>query len=129
MICGAHFIVYTKDAEADRAFFRNVLGFQSVDAGHGWLIFALPPGEAAFHPSEKNGPHELYFLCDNLKSEMASLAKKGVACSDVHEERWGSITRIRLPGGGEIGLYQPKHPTALGLASKPKGRPTKRRKK
>jgi catechol 2,3-dioxygenase-like lactoylglutathione lyase family enzyme len=120
MISGAHVIVYTKDAEADRAFFRNVLGFQSVDAGHGWLIFALPQGEAAFHPSEKNGPHELYFLCDNLKSEMAGLAKKGVACSEVHEERWGSITRIRLPGGGEIGLYQPKHPTALGLTAKPR---------
>jgi catechol 2,3-dioxygenase-like lactoylglutathione lyase family enzyme len=129
MISGAHVIVYTKDAEADRAFFRKVLGFQYVDAGHGWLIFALPPGEAAFHPSEKNGPHELYFLCDNLKSEMAALAKKGVACSEVHEERWGSITRLQLPGGGQIGLYQPKHPTALSLASKPKGRPTKRRKK
>jgi len=129
MISGTHVIVYTKDVEADRAFFRDVLGFPSVDAGHGWLIFALPPGEAAFHPSEKNGPHELYFLCDNLKSEMAALAKKGVACSEVHEERWGSITRIRLPSGGEIGLYQPKHPTALGLASKQKGQPTKRPKK
>jgi catechol 2,3-dioxygenase-like lactoylglutathione lyase family enzyme len=129
MISGAHMVIYSKDADADRAFFHNVLGFQSVDAGHGWLIFALPPGEAAFHPSEKNGPHELYFLCDNLKSEMAALAKKGVACSEVHEERWGSITRIQLPGGGEIRLYQPKHPTALGLASKPKDRPTKRRKK
>jgi catechol 2,3-dioxygenase-like lactoylglutathione lyase family enzyme len=127
MISGAHVILYSKDADADRAFFRDVLGFPSVDAGHGWLLFALPPGEAAFHPSEKNGLHELYFLCDNLKSEMAALAKKGVACSEVHEERWGSITRIRLPGGGEIGLYQPKHPTALGLASKPKRRPTKRR--
>ncbi len=129
MISGAHVIIYSKDADADRAFFRNVLGFKSVDAGQGWLIFELPPGEAAFHPSEKNGPHELYFLCDSLKSEMAGLAKKGVTCSEVHEERWGSITRIRLPGGGEIGLYQPKHPTALGLAAKPKSRPTKRRKK
>ena len=118
MISGAHVIVYTKDAEADRAFFRDVLGFHSVDAGHGWLIFALPPGEAAFHPSDKNGAHELYFLCDDLKAEMAALAKKGVACSTVHEERWGSITKIRLPGGGEIGLYQPKHPTALDLGSK-----------
>lgn len=118
MISGAHVIVYSKDAEADRAFFRENLGFQSVDAGHGWLIFALPPSEAAFHPSEKNGPHELYFLCDNLKSEMAVLAKKSVSCSAVHEERWGSITRMRLPGGGEIGLYQPKHPTALNLGSK-----------
>jgi catechol 2,3-dioxygenase-like lactoylglutathione lyase family enzyme len=115
MISGAHVIVYTKDAETDRAFFRDVLGFKSVDAGHGWLIFALPRGEAAFHPSEKNGPHELYFMCDNLKSEMAALAKKGVTCSAVHEERWGSITRIHLPSGGEIGLYQPKHPTALNL--------------
>jgi catechol 2,3-dioxygenase-like lactoylglutathione lyase family enzyme len=118
MISGNHAIVYTKNADADRAFFRDVLGFPSVDAGHGWLIFALPPGEAAFHPSEKNGPHELYFLCDDLKAEMATLAKKGVTCSAVLEERWGSITKMQLPGGGEIGLYQPKHPTALGLGSK-----------
>jgi catechol 2,3-dioxygenase-like lactoylglutathione lyase family enzyme len=116
MISGAHVIVYSKDAEADRTFFRDVLDFKSVDAGHGWLIFALPASEAAFHPSDKNGPHELYFMCDNLKSEMAALAKKGVACSKVHEERWGSITTLRLPGGGEIGLYQPKHPTALNLS-------------
>jgi catechol 2,3-dioxygenase-like lactoylglutathione lyase family enzyme len=118
MISGAHVIVYTKDADADRTFFRDVLGLQSVDAGRGWLIFALPPGEAAFHPSEKNGPHELYFLCDNLKLEMAALTKKGVTCSAVREERWGSITKIQLPGGGEMGLYQPKHPTALDLGSK-----------
>ena len=115
MISGAHMIVYSKNAEADRAFFRDVLGFRSVDAGHGWLIFALPPAEAAFHPSDGNGAHELYFLCDDLKAEMASLAKKGVPCSKVHEERWGSITKMKLPGGGEIGLYQPKHPTALDL--------------
>jgi catechol 2,3-dioxygenase-like lactoylglutathione lyase family enzyme len=118
MISGAHVIVYSKDVEADRAFFRDVLGFKSVDAGHGWLIFALPPGEAAFHPSDENGPHELYFMCDGLKAEMASLAKKGVKCSEVQEARWGSITKIRLPGGGEVGLYQPKHPTALGLGLK-----------
>jgi len=115
MISGAHVIVYSKDAEADRVFFREVLGFKSVDIGHGWLIFALPPAEAAFHPSEKNDVHELYFMCDDLKAEMASLAKKGVQCSKVVEERWGSITKVRLPGGGAIGLYQPKHPTALGL--------------
>ena len=113
MISGAHVIVYSKDADADRAFFRDVLGFHSVDAGHGWLIFALPPGEAAFHPSNKNGAHELYFMCDILKAEMASLAKKGVECSAVQEAQWGSITKLRLPGGGEIGLYQPKHPTAF----------------
>jgi catechol 2,3-dioxygenase-like lactoylglutathione lyase family enzyme len=118
MISGAHVVVYSKNAEADRAFFRDVLGFQSVDAGHGWLIFALPPAEAAFHPGGENGPHELYFLCDDLKAEMAALAKKSVQCDEVHEERWGSITKLRLPGGGEIGLYQPKHPTAFKLAGK-----------
>jgi len=118
VITGAHVIVYSKDAEADRAFFRDILGFQSVDAGHGWLIFALPPGEAAFHPDEKNDRHELYFMCDDVKAEMSALKKKGVACSDVHNERWGSITKIKLPGGGQIGLYQPKHPTALALGSK-----------
>ena len=117
MFSGAHVIVYSKNAEADRAFFRDVLGFKSVDAGHGWLIFALPPGEAAIHPSDdQSGAHELYFMCDDLKAEMASLAKKGVACSKVEEARWGSITKIGLPGGGEVGLYQPKHPTALGLS-------------
>jgi len=118
VISGAHVILYSKDAEADRAFFRDVLGFPAVDAGHGWLIFALPPAEAAFHPSDQNGAHELYFLCDDLQAEIAGLAKKNVKCSEVHEERWGSITRVRLPGGGDVGLYQPKHPTALGLVGK-----------
>ena len=115
MISGAHVILYSKNADADRAFFRDVLGFKSVNAGHGWLIFALPLAEAAFHPSDENGPHELYFMCDDLNAEMASLAKKGVQCSDAQQARWGSITKMRLPGGGEVGLYQPKHPTALGL--------------
>lgn len=115
MISGAHMIVYSKDAEADRAFFRDVLGFASVDAGHGWLIFAMPPAEAAFHPSDANDAHELYFMCEDLKVEMAALAEKGVPCSDVQEARWGSITKIQLPGGGKVGLYQPKHPTAIGI--------------
>jgi catechol 2,3-dioxygenase-like lactoylglutathione lyase family enzyme len=115
MISGAHVIIYSKNADADRAFFRDVLGFKSVDAGHGWLIFALPPAEAAFHPSDRDGDHELYFMCDDLKSEMAALERKGVKCSKVEEQRWGSITKMRLPSGGDIGLYQPKHPTALAL--------------
>jgi len=115
MISGAHVIVYSKDAEADRAFFRDVLGFASVDAGHGWLIFAMPPAEAAFHPSDANDVHELYFMCEDLNVEMAALAEKGVRCSDVQEARWGSITKIQLPGGGKVGLYQPKHPTAIGI--------------
>jgi catechol 2,3-dioxygenase-like lactoylglutathione lyase family enzyme len=117
MIYGAHVIVFSKDATADRTFFREVLGFSSVDAGHGWLIFALPPSEVAVHPDEENGRHELYFMCDDLKAEMSALGKKGVRCSEVQEAKWGSITRIRLPGGGEVGLYQPKHPSALALTS------------
>jgi len=114
MITGAHIIVYSKDPESDRAFFRDVLNFPAVDAGHGWLIFALPPAEAAFHPSEKNNLHELYFMCDDLQVTMGSLKEQNVKCGPVHEERWGSVTTIPLPGGGKIGLYQPKHPTAVG---------------
>jgi hypothetical protein len=114
MITGAHIIVYSKDPESDRAFFRDVLKFPAVDAGHGWLIFALPLTEAAFHPSEKNDLHELYFMCDDLKSTMESLKGKKVKCGSVKEERWGSLTTILLPGGGKVGLYQPKHPTAIG---------------
>jgi catechol 2,3-dioxygenase-like lactoylglutathione lyase family enzyme len=115
VISGAHVIIYSKDAEADRAFFRDALGLPSVDAGHGWLIFALPPAEAAFHPAADNDRHELYFMCQDLTAEMRALAERDVTCSAVEEARWGSITRIRLPGGGEVGLYQPKHPTAIHL--------------
>lgn len=117
MIFGAHVIVYSKDATADRAFLREVLGFSSVDAGHGWLIFALPPAEVAVHPAEENDRHELYFMCDDLEAEISTLGEKGVQCSNVHEARWGSITKMRLPGGSEVGLYQPKHPTALSPSS------------
>ena len=117
MIFGAHVIIHSKDAAADRAFFRDTLGLPSVDAGHDWLIFALPPAELAVHPSEENDPHELYLMCEDLKAEISALAEKGVVCSGVHEARWGSTTQIRLPGGSEVGLYQPKHPTALGLKS------------
>ena len=113
MIFGAHVIIYSKDAEADRTFFREVLGFSSVDAGHGWLIFALPPAELAVHPAETEERHELYFMCKDLKAEISALAKKGVRCSEVKEARWGSVATIRLPGGGAAGLYQPKHPMAI----------------
>lgn len=113
MICGAHIILYSKNADADRTFFRDVLGFGSVDAGHGWLIFALPPAEAAFHPADAGDRCELYLMCSDLKAEIASLEKKGVRCSAVQEARWGSVTMIALPGGGEVGLYQPRHATAI----------------
>ena len=117
MIFGAHVIVNSKDSAADRAFLRDILGFASVDAGHGWLIFALPPAEVAVHPSEKDDRDELYFMCDDLRSEILALGNKGVRCSEVQEARWGSITKIRLPGGSEVGLYQPRHPVALTLTT------------
>ena len=115
MITGMHAIVFSAEAEKVRAFFSDVLGMSSADAGGGWLIFALPPAELAVHPADGETRHELYLMCDDLKAEIAELHEKGVQCSAVHEERWGSITTIRLPGGGDIGLYQPKHPTALNL--------------
>jgi catechol 2,3-dioxygenase-like lactoylglutathione lyase family enzyme len=113
VIFGAHVVVFSSDAEADRAFFADVLGFASVDAGGGWLIFELPPAEAAFHPADGPGC-DLYLMCDDLDAEMRRLATAGVECSAVEEARWGSITMIRLPGGGQVGLYQPRHPTTVG---------------
>src|SRR3954449_2054685 len=110
MISGAHVIVYSKDAEADRAFLRDVLGFPSVDAGRGWLIFALPPAEVAVHPDERNDKHELYFMCDDLDATIADLTGRGVRCSEVEHAGWGSMTSITLPGGGKVGVYQPRHP-------------------
>ena len=117
MIFGAHVIVYSKDAAADRAFLRDTLGFASVDAGHGWLIFALPPAEVAVHPAEDNDRHELYFMCDDLRAEILTPAEKGVRCSEVQEARWGSVTKIRIPGGSGVGFYQPKHPSVLARTS------------
>jgi hypothetical protein len=113
MIYGAHVIIYSKDADADRAFIRDVLKFTSVDAGHGWLIFALPPAEVAVHPSDENNVHELYLMCDDVHELIAEMKKKEVECSPIDEQRWGSITRVRLPGGGKIGVYQPKHASPL----------------
>lgn len=116
MISGVHIVLFSKNPEADRAFFKHTLRFPAVDAGHGWLIFDLPPAEAAFHPAEQSGGHELYLMCGDLAAEIAQLSARGVSCSPIQQERWGSITRIQLPGGGQLALYQPKHPTALGLA-------------
>jgi catechol 2,3-dioxygenase-like lactoylglutathione lyase family enzyme len=113
MIFGAHVIVFSHDALADRTFFRDVLGFPAVDAGHDWLIFALPPAELAVHPEDGAAAHELYLMCDDLPAEIEALKARGVQTSAVEEARWGSVTKIQLPGGGEVGLYQPRHPTAL----------------
>ena len=124
MINGAHFLLYSKDPDADRAFLREVLEFQSVDAGRGWLIFALPPAEIAVHPSEDEGPSEeddgvagaaLYLMCDDLRATMKELQAKKVNFSAIDEPRWGTVTTFALPSGAKVGLYQPKHPTAVKL--------------
>ena len=112
MINGAHLIIYSRDAEGDRAFFRDVLEYPHVDAGHGWLIFKLPPAEGAVHPAETDS-HELYLMCDDLERTMAELTARGVEfIRPVETERWGVTTSIRLPGGGEVGLYEPFHDRA-----------------
>jgi len=115
MIFGAHVVVYSKDADADRTFLREKLGLKCIDAGYGWLIFGLPPAEMAVHPGE-NGRHELYLMCSDVQAEIAALRSKGVECSDVHDAPWGSITTIALPGGGKLGLYQPRHPMMVDVA-------------
>jgi catechol 2,3-dioxygenase-like lactoylglutathione lyase family enzyme len=114
MITGMHAIIYSRDAAADRAFFRDVLGFPSVDAGDGWLIFAAPPSELAFHPAESDGKHEVYLMCDDVKAEVDRLGGEGIECSPVTDQGWGLLTSIRLPGGGDLGLYEPRHALAHG---------------
>jgi len=109
MITGAHSIIYSKDPEADRAFLRDVMKFPSVDVGDGWLIFGLPPAEVAVHPSKKNDVHELYLMCDDVKAFVAGMKKRKVACTPVQNMGWGSLTQVTLPGGGKLGVYQPRH--------------------
>ena len=126
MITGAHFLLYSKNPEADRKFFRDVLQFRAVDAGEGWLIFALPPAEMGIHPSSEvpaqlHAEHNLlgtvlYLMCDDLPSFVKSLQAKNVQCTEVETAGWGIKTTIKLPSGGEIGLYQPRHPTAINLS-------------
>lgn len=115
VINGGHVIIYSGDAEADRAFFRDVLDYPHVDAGAGWLIFKLPPSEIAVHPVDGPPVHELYLMCDDLDATMAQLTAKGATFAAVTEARWGRLTKLRLPGGGELGLYEPRHPRATEL--------------
>jgi catechol 2,3-dioxygenase-like lactoylglutathione lyase family enzyme len=116
MINGAHVILYSRDAEADRDFFRDVLEYGHVDAGRGWLIFTLPPAEIAVHPADGPESHELYFMCDDVEATMAELTAKGVEFTQpVTDEGWGLLTRLRLPGGGEVGIYEPRHERATDL--------------
>jgi catechol 2,3-dioxygenase-like lactoylglutathione lyase family enzyme len=109
MINGAHSIIYSADPEADRAFFRDVLGLSSVDVGGGWLIFALPPSEVAVHPAEHSGRHELYLMVADVKGFITMLDAHGIACTAPQDLGWGILTEISLPGGGKIGVYQPRH--------------------
>ena len=116
MIIGAHTIIFSDDADATRAFFRDVLGFPSVDAGGGWPIFKLPPGELASHPDEHGGRHELYLMCDDVNATVAELKAKGVEfTAEISDQGWGLLTSMKLPGGGELGLYEPRHPKAIDL--------------
>jgi catechol 2,3-dioxygenase-like lactoylglutathione lyase family enzyme len=109
MITGAHAIIYTKDADKDRAFFRDVLGFKWIDSGDGWLIFKLPPSELACHPGDSE-THELYLMTDGVRKTVKDLKAKGITCEPVKDQGWGLLTRFRLPGGGMLGLYEPRHP-------------------
>jgi catechol 2,3-dioxygenase-like lactoylglutathione lyase family enzyme len=112
MITGAHVIVFGTGPDEVRDFFRDVLELPWVDAGGGWPIFGLPPAEVAAHPSERDGVHELYLMCDDVEATIAELEAKGVEFTEgITEERWGRVTRMRLPGGGELALYQPLHPS------------------
>ncbi len=110
-ITGAHAILYSRDAEADRRFLKEVLDFPFVDVGHGWLIFALPPAEVAVHPADDNGRHELYLMVDDVAEFMSVMAARGVPCGEVRDLRWGLLTEVTLPSGGKLGVYQPRHAT------------------
>jgi len=126
-IVGSHSIIYSKDPAADRVFLKDVLKFPNVDVGDGWLIFGLPPSEVAVHPSEKNDVHEFYLMCDDVETLVAELQEREIACDPIHNLGWGLITQVTLPGGGKLGIYQPRHdrPPAMGAAKKAAKRPPK----
>jgi len=114
MITGAHAVIYSSEPDQTRAFLLDVLGFRAVDAGGGWLVFALPPAELAVHPADEGGQQELFLMCDDIKTTVQELKDKGVEFhTPISEQRWGFLTSFKLPGGGEIGLYEPRHPTAI----------------
>ena len=118
MIGGMHTIFYSKNAEAVRAFFRDILGFPAVDAGHGWLIFAAPPAEVAVHPEEKSGHIEVYLMCKDLDQTAEALKKRGVEFDGLpREQGWGRLTHLKLPDGQSLGLYEPHHPMAIRMSS------------
>ena len=109
MLTGAHVVIYSKNDEADRTFFKDILGFPSVDAGHGWLIFGLPPAEVAFHPAESSGKQELYLMVRDIEQFVGQMRALGVPCGTIHDQRWGRLIEVTLPGGGALAVYQPRH--------------------
>ena len=109
MITGAHSIIYSSDPDADRAFFRDVLKFPNVDAGDGWLIFGMPPSEVAFHPAKTSGKQEFYLMCEDIEKFVLWMGELEVPCTSIHEEPWGRLVDITLPGGGALGVYQAHH--------------------
>jgi hypothetical protein len=127
LIIGAHSIIYSKDPDADRALLRDVLGLPHVDVGDGWLIFGLPPAEVAVHPSDKNDVHEFFLMTDDVKALSAELKGRGIACAPVQSLGWGLLTQIPLPGGGRIGVYQPRHARPRPMPAKKKSRAPARR--
>ena len=131
MFIGAHSIIYSASPDADRAFLRDVLKLTNVDVGGGWLIFGLPPAEVAVHPSNKNDVHEFYLMCDDVEALIREMKKHNIACGPVQNQGWGLLTQVTLPGGGRLGIYQPRHarPKAMSAgkaAKKPAERATKR---
>ena len=127
MIIGAHSILYSKNPEADRAFLRDVLKFPSVDAHDGWLIFGLPPSEVAVHPGDKNNVHEFYLMCDDVEAFIAEMKSRKIACGPVHNQGWGMLTEVTLPGGGKLGVYQPRHARPKAMVVKKKAAARRRR--
>jgi len=121
LITGAHSIIYSTNPEADRAFLRDVLNLPNVDVGGGWLIFGLPPAEVAVHPSNQNDVHEFYLMCDDVNALIAEMRKRRVTCSEVKDQGWGLLTQVSLPGGGKLGIYQPRHarPNVLTIPAGP----------
>jgi len=118
MLIGAHSVIYSTNAEADRAFLRDVLKLPNVEAGGGYLIFGLPPAEVAVHPADKNDGHELYLMCDDVEALIAEIKQRDIGCAPVQDEGWGLLTRVTLPGGGALGIYQPRHARPAGMGPK-----------
>jgi hypothetical protein len=126
MIVGAHSIINSKKPELDKAFLRDVLGLPNVDAGHGWLIFGLPPSEIAVHPAEESGTHEMFFIVKDIKKFVSEMKKRKIKCGPTQELRWGILTQVTMPGGGKLGFYEARHPRPKAVKASTK-KPAKAR--